>query len=478
MIKAMSDKPIKVISLRRQLLKNISLISLALSLLGVLIVTVTALYSNSQVFDHLLNINARVLLFEKDATREIDADLRYLNEEMDIEWQKWQSKGDTISIVDSTYNAPTTPFVSDFQLATDDISYYNIMYHGEPWRVLVLRDVNPHIDAMRYIQIAQPWHQRLEFTLPTMINYIWVMLAMMLALLIGTVIVIRKGLAPMHNLRQALDKKSLSDLSAIEPPVVIKETQPLIDTINALLARLARAYASQERFTADASHELRTPLAAISMKLQLLERRYRDTEGLTQALAPLRADVARATTLTESLLALARLDGGADDANLSPMQVDLLLDTAAMQMQDKCQSAGVTLLVDCPEPVKSMDITINTTLMTSALINLINNALLHAPSENAALTQIRLSAQTQTMGIKQLLIRVQDDGQGVVADKRTQLTERFFRLSGDTKTGSGLGLSIVQKIAEHHGGSVQFSDGLPNTQGTHGLGVVIILPIA
>ena len=84
--------------------------------------------------------------------------------------------------------------------------------------------------------------------------------------------------------------------------------QPIIRQLNAMLSRLEKSLAAEQRFTADASHELRSPLSAIQMRLQVLKRKYQEDAQLRQALQMIQNDVNRGTQILENLLLLARLD--------------------------------------------------------------------------------------------------------------------------------------------------------------------------
>src|SRR5690606_18714303 len=119
--------------------------------------------------------------------------------------------------------------------------------------------------------------------------------------------------------------KSPLDLSPLErqAPAPPQELQPVLDAIDALLARLARALDSERRFTSEAAHELRTPLAALRTRMQLVERQLQLPES---HMAALRADLDRCTALVESLLTLARLDPQEQPLERRRVSLDALID--------------------------------------------------------------------------------------------------------------------------------------------------------
>ena len=95
--------------------------------------------------------------------------------------------------------------------------------------------------------------------------------------------------------------KTAQDLSPIKTPdPEITELQPIIRQLNAMLGRLEKSLAAEQRFTADASHELRSPLSAIQMRLQVLKRKYQGDAQLPQALQLIQNDVNRGTQVLET----------------------------------------------------------------------------------------------------------------------------------------------------------------------------------
>ncbi|WP_294033053.1 ATP-binding protein [uncultured Moraxella sp.] len=448
----------KVISLKVQLIKSTVVISLLCALIGFIVICATVIHSNDEVFDELLDSNAHALLGDnKQAYPDIEHSLQYLNDEMDIEYQVYDNQGRLLS---KTMHAPDAPYTAQFEH-----DYYdNVWQDGELWRVYTAYDQGLN----RYVQIAQPWKQRLEYAWPIVANYAGLMVVLLIALAIGNAWSIRKNLVPLNRLTQEIDQKNLQNLSLITPPVVIRETKPLIVAINELFTRLMRAKDAQERFTADASHELRTPLSAVSMKLQLLQRKFADQPMLVDEVGRVRQDVLRATDLVESLLTLARLENDTTIGTFESVSVQALFDDVMVLVDGdiRHQSAKI-MCVHEPDSVTEMTVMMDRRLMLIALRNLIDNALKYGGEH----LQIYLMAKKQG---DNLVLTVADDGVGVAQPDLARLGERFFRVLGSKKTGSGLGLSIVQKIAEHHHGHVSITTG----EYSKGLAVAIYLPLA
>jgi len=234
----------------------------------------------------------------------------------------------------------------------------------------------------------------------------------------------------------------------------------VVAALNGVLTRLDSALQSERRFTADAAHELRTPLAALHMHVQLLQRQHPD---LAPSFARLRTDIARSTSLVDSLLTLARLDpAGSEHLQREPVALAPLLDALLGEHGAAARQQGIVLRARCDAD----GVDAHPEMLRIALRNLVDNALRYG----SAGCTVEVAAQYRADGGVRLAVR--DDGPGVAPADRVRLQERFFRVLGSGQAGSGLGLSIVARIAQLHGASMAFEDGI----GGCGLGVVIDFP--
>lgn len=454
------------LSLKKQLIKSTVFTTVLLGAVGFFLISFLLVFDENSIFDDLLKANANALLQDNlTHSPNIEMGLRHLNEQMDIEYQVINPAG---FIVEHTKDSPSSPFLLSF----NNDEYYNVYKNHQWWRVYVLYNQNKD----RFVQIAQPYGQRLEFVLPKIVNYLIGVAIFLLVLVAVNGFVIKRSLKPLDDLTSAIAQKHLQELSPITPSVQLSEITPLILAINELFDRLNTASQAQERFVADASHELRTPLSAVQMKLQLLLRKFGDNPTLADQLGKLKDDTERAVALVESLLALARLDNVASLPK-TPVAVGQWLDALLVSNRDKFgEWANITLSFDD----KAYDCVVqgNLPLLTSAVQNLIDNAVRYGGGGIAKGVQVAVGvALVQTAGQNFVKIVVQDDGIGVDDDDRARLGERFFRVLGNTATGAGLGLSIVGKIAERHGGKLGFVDGLPNGVGKTGFGAVLTLAV-
>ncbi|WP_109511310.1 ATP-binding protein [Pseudomonas ovata] len=260
-----------------------------------------------------------------------------------------------------------------------------------------------------------------------------------------------RGLAPLRQIRQALQQRSPDSLQPLQLDALPTELQPLVHTQNQLFQRIAQAIERERRFTGDAAHELRSPLTAIKTHLQVARLIHGESDS---SLANAEAGADRLQRTLEQLLLLARVEGRQafdDGLHCSAREIAHLamvdLDAAQRPRIDLHLAAGLT---DAP-------VTVPVTLLVSALRNLLENALRHTPAGSPV--QLSISAS-----IDGLHLSVRDHGPGIPDEHLPCMTRRFWRSAGSQ--GSGLGLSIVQAIAERCGGRLQWinhADGLEVT---------------
>ncbi len=215
-----------------------------------------------------------------------------------------------------------------------------------------------------------------------------------------------------------------------------REFLPLFQAVNQALDRLDRGFKLQREFTADAAHELRTPLAVLSAHI--------DTLADKQVAAALREDVAAMSRLVAQLLRIAQLENLTIEENERADLQAVALDVAAM-LAPLAVAEGKS--IELAERTNPVIVRGNTEALGQALRNLVENALRHTPAGKAV--EIAVSDEPS--------IRVRDHGSGVPLEQRELLFQRFWRAKR-SGGGAGLGLAIVARIAEAHGGAVEVSD--------------------
>jgi two-component system, OmpR family, sensor kinase len=272
----------------------------------------------------------------------------------------------------------------------------------------------------------------------------------LLSLGVGGLLVfsLRRGLRPLDRAARDVAARSETALAPIATDAVPREIEPLVSSINGLMARLAGALAAQRRFVADAAHELRTPITALRLQLQRL-RRSGDASAREQALAELEAGIARSQRLVEQLLQVARAEP--DGRPQRRVRVDLaaLVRETVGRHSQRAEALGIDLgaLADAEVWLDG-----DADPLGVLLDNLVENAIRYTPAGGTVDV-----AATLDQGAP--LLSVRDNGPGIPAAERERVFDRFYRgedahaLARDA-SGSGLGLAIVKAIAERHGAAV------------------------
>ncbi|MEO7954768.1 MAG: ATP-binding protein, partial [Polaromonas sp.] len=232
-------------------------------------------------------------------------------------------------------------------------------------------------------------------------------------------------------------------------PVVLEgaptEMLPMIKALNELFERIGVLIESERRFTADAAHELRTPIAAIRAQAQVAMGEA-DEARRRHALQGTLEGCDRATRLVEQLLTLSRLEAS-DAPAMAPVDLRALSQRVVAEVALRAIARKQTLEF---EGSAACSLPGNEVLLAVLVRNLVDNAVRYSPP--GALVNV---AVRQEGG--RLLLSVDDSGPGLEEGDRERLGERFFRVPGSLESGSGLGWSIVQRIAAVHGLEVQVS---------------------
>lgn len=310
---------------------------------------------------------------------------------------------------------------------------------GDPWRVYVLTDLAGRLQ----VQVGESSARREELR-----NYIaWRVLIPILLLLPLLAVMIWYGvgraMTPLRRIAEDVKNRRLDNLHPIPDVAVPVEAKPLIDALNALFQRLHQAFETERRFTSDAAHELRTPLAALKTQAQVALRATADEER-RRALHQVISGVDRATHLAQQLLTLARIDPtlwvGRDKVDLGGLASEVLAEIAPVAL---AKDIEISLDVAVATPVQG-----DRAMLGIMLRNLVDNAIKYTPAGG------RVEVRVEQRGSATVL-SIADSGPGIPPEERTRVFERFYRQIGASAPGSGLGLSIVKRIADLHQAKVR-----------------------
>jgi len=351
-----------------------------------------------------------------------------------VAFQVWE-KGRKLVL--HSASAPNTPLSSTHEGFSDS------RVDGKSWRVFSTWDDTRHV----LIQVGERRKARdklaetvaenllrpLLFTLPVLGLLIWFGVA--------------RSLRPLQALSGQVAQRRADNLAPLEDSAVPTEVLPLVEGLNRLFARLRDSLDKERRFTADAAHELRTPLAAIMTQAQVARAATADAER-QRALDNVVLGCERAAHLVDQLLTLARLEpeqlqlGELCDLRTLAAEVIAALAPTAVRKNIELQLAEDA----------TVRVTGVSTLLGILLRNLIDNAIRYSPP--ASRVQVSVTRRGS-----QAVFAVVDQGPGIPADARERVWERFYRVLGSEETGSGLGLSIVKRIADLHHAHVTLAPG-------------------
>lgn len=320
------------------------------------------------------------------------------------------------------------------KLPLHEFSYQTVQ--GKKYRVLTLLT---HTKLIKVTQdLATRHHSARELALRTVTPSLLMGPLVLLIIWWG----ISQAMRPLMAARREIAQRQAKDLQALSTDHVPDEVLPFIEEINVLFERIRHSFAAQQNFVSTAAHELRTPLAALRLQAQSLQR-ANCQEARERASARLIAGIDRATRLVEQMLLLAREDARACEKTVIslPQVARLAIGDVLPLVQERGVDIGANLAEDLPEETFQMNG--NLEAMRALLRNLLENAVKYSATEGVVNLSLRREGN-------HAVLRVEDNGHGIPAEERAEVFKRFYRMDGVAAQGNGLGLAIVQKIAERH----------------------------
>ena len=239
-----------------------------------------------------------------------------------------------------------------------------------------------------------------------------------------------------HNLQERINLQGADD-----------ELKQLADSFDDMVERLDQAFGQQRQFVADASHELRTPLTALQLTLDGVRMDPNATEEDYRQVADSAAEATtRMRRLVEDMLALAERDQPPPHGRVA---LSSLAEAVAEEMEPLGALRGVTVSSDVPSTAVAVGDQLS---LRRALTNLVENGIRY----NRRGGQVAIEGAAAPPG--HVAVAVRDDGIGIPAEALSHVFDRFYRVDKSrsrAEGGSGLGLSIVAKIAREHGGRIE-----------------------
>jgi two-component system, OmpR family, sensor kinase len=263
-------------------------------------------------------------------------------------------------------------------------------------------------------------------------------------------LVLRRGLRPLDQLSRRVAMLDAERLGGERLPLAgqPQELQPIVQSFNGLLDRLAAGRERQQAFVDGVAHELRTPITLISGYAQRL-RRHSPADGAMERIA---TEASRMGRLVADLLDIAREEAGRLEVRHERIDFDEALLVAFERLEPLC---GGRLVLHPPAEGTAPLALGDWERLQQCITNLVENALKYAPSGPVELFSSATAVEIRA--------HVRDHGPGVADAEKRQIFGRFVRGSAAARptsvsSGSGIGLSVVQVVMERMGGTVEVGD--------------------
>jgi two-component system sensor histidine kinase TctE len=275
---------------------------------------------------------------------------------------------------------------------------------------------------------------------------------------------VRKGLSSLHYLRQEITDRTYRDLSPLKENEAPIEVQPLMHAINTLMERLGCVLEEQRRFIADAAHQIRTPLSGLKI-LTDVALSQTDPSDAVRSLQQLSKSVNRMIHIVNQMLALAQVEPGAANLlDLYPLNILEFAKGITMEWVPRALEKNIDLGFE--GSTEELTIRGDKVRLKMLLDNLLDNAIRYSPQGGCITTRLEKTDN--------IILSVEDEGQGIPSQERDLVLQRFYRILGNDSEGSGLGLSIVAEIAKSHGATIVI-DEPKNHKGT--IVMIIFQPV-
>ncbi|MFN7572675.1 MAG: ATP-binding protein [Betaproteobacteria bacterium] len=413
-------------SLRTRLLASLlALLAAAMALVGVLTYR-AVLAENDALFDYQLRQMA-LSLRDQGAIAPAER-AAFASERLDYAVQIWAADGSVV------YVSRELPALWPRAV----LGFADVAIDGTTWRVFSA----PARD--RVVQVGQPLAIRRELAAQAALRALMPLAWAALPLAAGVWWLVGALLAPLRRVAGAVREVQADALAPLPTADLPSEVEPLAAALNAMLARLAEAFAAQRNFVADAAHELRTPLAALTLQLELL-RRAGTADEREDATAALAAGIARARHLVEQLLTLARSESAGQP--LAAVALGEVVEQAVADVLPFAHEKAIALSVEtAPATVRG-----DSAALRLLVRNLADNAVRYTPAGGAVALRV-----AEAQGVATLT--VDDTGPGIAPAEQARVFDRFYRGANAQASGSGIGLAIVRAVAQRHGARVELTD--------------------
>ena len=269
---------------------------------------------------------------------------------------------------------------------------------------------------------------------------------------------------PLRKLKQATDSFARGNLDTRVSKLVGCRRDEIGEVglaFNHMAERISLLVSNQQRLFRDISHELRTPLARQQIALELLARKLPDKEH--QSLHRIEREIERMNALIDQVLTLLRLEQNGHSPTLETYDLSQLLCKLTQDAQFEAQTKGQ---IHLQQPNNNL-LTGQPELVSRAVENILRNAMRYTPKDGGVFLKVENNKDT-------IVIRIEDEGDGVPEDSLTHLFEPFYRVEASRNQqsgGYGVGMAIAEQAIRAQGGTIEASN-----RASGGLRVDITLP--
>ncbi len=440
----------KLPSLTSQLLKSLYIPLFLTWIIGTLVVVIVASYFTEQAYDRALlddaySVASHVTLNAAKSNEQLEIDLS-ANEMTTLLFDQSEIIYFQILNVDGSMVAGHPGFNATLPAVGSAPKFSNLEFQDKNFRTVAIYRTQP---SPFFLVMAQTSAFRTALVKRVVIFSIVPQLLFLALLALFLKGVIKKELAPLMDLENAVETRAVTDLSAVHIDTRTKDVHDLGTAINRLFFRIDDGVRLLREFSGNVAHELRTPLAGIRAQTEY-GLANKNPEVWYQQLQGIAKSELRASHMVEQMLALSLTNEAKSGLINEDIDVDELVKEAVMRFLSRADSLGVDL------GVKGYDLglTIKTqrSLLEGALNNLIDNALRYGVSEIQSFNQITIEIEKTVDDAKKnyLEISVVDNGKGISDEFKHQVMRR--RTQGEAGVnlgaGAGLGLAIVVEYAK------------------------------
>ena len=297
-----------------------------------------------------------------------------------------------------------------------------------------------------HISIDQLTHEKDELLSELLWGLIWPLIIGLPILTVIVYSVVYWASSSIFVLQRAIFDRKPESLEPIEISGLPEEISPVVVELNELLMRVKNSIEHEKRFTADAAHELRTPLAAIKVQAEVIKHEKEINE---EALDNLIEGCNRASRLIEQLLALSRIETSKEAFDCSVINISDFVrkHIAILYPEVELKHQQIQFIEE-----DNCQVISNEGLLSIVVRNLLDNAIRYTPLDG----QIEVSVNQKN---RHVYLTIEDSGSGLTNDQIKKLGVRFERIGQLDSAGSGLGWSIINKIADEVNLTISVSKG-------------------